>query len=330
MPHPSDRVVVASVGAGRMGRGIAHAFAYAGHQVRLLDAKPRPSADFAKLRDAALAEIRDSLKALASSGAFDPAHIPAIVARVSIHPAEEAAAALGDAPVIFEGVPEREDAKREALELIDAHAAPDATVASTTSTFLSTMLAAMSSRPERFLNAHWLNPAYLVPLVEVSPHDRTKPDVTKALVALLESIGKVPVVCKASPGYIVPRIQALAMNEAARLVAEGVASAEDVDKAILYGFGVRFSVLGLVEFIDWGGGDILYYASRYLAGATGEDRFKAPQAVEDNMAAGRIGMKSGQGFYDWSLQDVDEHRRKRLSEFAALLKYLGQIRPPVV
>ena len=330
MVGETQRITIASVGAGRMGRGIAHAFAYAGHPVRLLDAKPRPAADFAKLRDAALMEIRDSLQALASSGAFDAAAIPAILARVAIYPAEQANEALADATVIFEGVPEREDAKREALQLIDAHAAPDATVASTTSTFLSTMLAGMSARPERFLNAHWLNPAYLVPLVEVSPHAATKPEITSNLVALLESIGKVPVVCKASPGYIVPRIQALAMNEAARLVAEGVASAEDVDKAILYGFGVRFSVLGLVEFIDWGGGDILYYASRYLAGATGEDRFKAPQAVEDNMAAGRIGMKTGQGFYDWSSRDVDEHRRKRLAEFAALLKHLGQIRPPVV
>jgi 3-hydroxybutyryl-CoA dehydrogenase len=81
---------------------------------------------------------------------------------------------------------------------------------------------------------------------------------------LLEGIGKVPVVCAATPGFIVPRIQALAMNEAARMVEEGVASAEDIDKAIRYGFGFRYAVLGLLEFIDWGGGDILYYASRHL------------------------------------------------------------------
>ena len=79
--------------------------------------------------------------------------------------------------------------------------------------------------------------------------------------------GKTPVMCAPSAGYIVPRIQALAMNEAARMVEEGVASAEDIDTAVRLGFGLRFSVLGLLEFIDWGGGDILYYASRYLAGA---------------------------------------------------------------
>ena len=326
----SPRPQIASIGAGRMGRGIAHAFAYAGHDVHLLDIKPRSADAFATLKQEAMREIEASLGFLADAGLLARAAIAIILARITIHAADAAPAALAGCDYIFEGVPETEAAKRDALALIDAHARPEAIVASTTSTFLSTLLAGMTSHPTRFLNAHFLNPAYLVPLVEVSPHPGTAPHVTHALVQLLESIGKVPVVCKASPGYIVPRIQALAMNEAARLVAEGVASAEDVDKAILYGFGVRFSVLGLVEFIDWGGGDILYYASRYLAQATGEDRFKAPAAVEDNMAAGRIGMKSGQGFYDWTGRDVEAHRQQRISAFVALLRHLDQLRPPVM
>ena len=129
---------------------------------------------------------------------------------------------------------------------------------------------APSKHRERFLNAHWLNPAFLIPLVELSPGARTDPAVTARLKAMLEAIGKVPVVCAARPGYIVPRIQALAMNEAARMVEEGVASAEDIDKAIKYGFGIRYAVLGMLEFIDFGGGDILYYASRYLTEALGD------------------------------------------------------------
>ncbi len=116
--------------------------------------------------------------------------------------------------------------------------------------------------------------------------------------ALLECVGKVPVVCAARPGYIVPRIQALAMNEAARMVEEGVASAEDIDKAIKYGFGFRFAVLGMLEFIDWGGGDILYYASRYLTGALGNERYAAPEIVERNMAEGRRGLRDGAGFLE--------------------------------
>ena len=113
----------------------------------------------------------------------------------------------------------------------------------------------------------------------MSPGAATDPAVIARVKALLEGIGKVPVVCAATPGYIVPRIQALAMNEAARMVEEGVASAEDIDKAIKYGFGFRYAALGLLEFIDWGGGDILYYASRYLEGALDSDRYRAPEVI---------------------------------------------------
>ena len=131
-----------------------------------------------------------------------------------------------------------------------------------------------------------------------------------------------PVVCAARPGYIVPRIQALAMNEAARMVEEGVASAEDIDKAIKYGFGFRFAVLGMLEFIDWGGGDILYYASRYLTQALGNERYAAPEIVERNMREGRIGLKTGTGFLDYDGLDVDAYRRERLKAFVAMLGHL--------
>lgn len=322
--------VVACIGAGRMGRGIAHAFAYAGHRVRLIDAKPRDSEAFSRIAQEAMQEIRGSLELLAGLGQFDARHVARMLERISIHPRDDAAAALTDVRFVFEGVPETDEAKREAFAFADAVLAENAIFASTTSTFLSTTLAGYTRRPERFLNAHWLNPAFLMPLVEVSPHETTAPAAVRDLNALLESIGKVPVVCKAAPGFIVSRIQALAMNEAARLVEEGVATAEDVDKAVKYGFGMRFAVLGLLEFIDWGGGDILYYASRSLAAATGQDRFRAPQVIEDNMAAGRIGMKSGEGFYDWRARDIDAYRKARLADFIHMLDQRGVSRPPVV
>jgi 3-hydroxybutyryl-CoA dehydrogenase len=147
---------------------------------------------------------------------------------------------------------------------------------------------------------------------------------------LLEGIGKVPVVCAATPGFIVPRIQALAMNEAARMVEEGVASAEEIDKAIRYGFGFRYAVLGLLEFIDWGGGDILYYASRYLEGALGSDRYRAPEVISNNMRDGRIGLRTGGGFLDYSGLDIDAYREKRLADMVAMLRHFGLARPPVV
>jgi 3-hydroxybutyryl-CoA dehydrogenase len=321
---------IACLGAGRMGRGIAVVFAYAGHEVALVDLKPREAAAFEGLAAEAMADIRGILGMLARIGLMDEAHVETLAARVRVVPEGAAAEALGEADVVFEGVPEVVDLKREALARASAMTRPDAIIASTTSTILVDDISGAVERPERFLNAHWLNPAYLVPLVELSPGEATDPAVTARLKALLEGVGKVPVVCAPRPGYIVPRIQALAMNEAARMVEEGVASPEDLDRAIKYGFGFRFAVLGLIEFIDWGGGDILYYASRYLTQALGDERYKAPEIVERNMREGNIGMKTGRGFRDYSGMDVKAYQAERLAEFAAMLRQLGLGKPPVV
>jgi 3-hydroxybutyryl-CoA dehydrogenase len=324
------RARIACLGAGRMGRGIATVFAYAGHPVTIVDFKPRADADFVRLAAEARAEVRDTLTMLAGFGLFDATAVAPILARISVVPESHSAAALSAADVIFEGIPEVLELKRDALARASILAGPSSIIASTTSTILVDDLAGAVAQPERFLNAHWLNPAYLVPLVELAPGARTAPDVTARLKALLERIGKVPVVCAARPGYIVPRIQALAMNEAARMVEEGVASAEEIDKAIKYGFGFRFAVLGMLEFIDWGGGDILYYASRYLTQALGSERYAAPAIVERNMHEGRIGLTTRKGFLDYDTLDIEAYRRERLKAFVAMLGQLGLARPPVV
>jgi 3-hydroxybutyryl-CoA dehydrogenase len=321
---------IVSLGAGRMGRGIAVVFAYAGHPVTILDFKPREAAAFDKLAADALGEVRGTLTTLAKLGLFDESQVAQIAARVTVVPEARAQEALSGADVIFEGVPEVLDLKREALARAAELAGPKPIIASTTSTILVDDLSGSVAQPERFLNAHWLNPAYLVPLVELSPGKATDPAVTAKLKALLEGIGKVPVVCAPRPGFIVPRVQALAMNEAARLVEEGVASAEDIDKALKYGLGFRFAVLGILEFIDWGGGDILYYASRYLTDALGDDRYAAPAIIEKNMKEGRIGLSTRQGFLDYEGMDVDAYRRERLKAFVAMLGHFGLARPPVL
>ena len=310
--------MIVAAGAGRMGRGLAVAFAVAGRDVALVDLKHRDEAD-AYLADART-EVESTLNMLAECGLSPAADTAAHAARVAYVAAPEAAAAMQTAEVIFEGVPETMEAKEAALSAISA-ASDDAIIASTTSTILSTDLERFLSRPERFLNTHWLNPAYIIPLVELSPGDATAPAVTQQLVALLENLGKVPVVCKASPGFIVPRIQALAMNEAARLYEENVASPEDIDKATTWGLGFRFAVLGMLEFIDFGGGDILHHASNYMAGATGEDRFKAPKVIGENMEAGRIGLRTGAGFLNYEGMDVDAYRKDRIKALIAMLRH---------
>jgi 3-hydroxybutyryl-CoA dehydrogenase len=326
----ATRPTIACLGAGRMGRGIAVAFAYAGHAVTMIDVKARSAEQFAALESEALGEIRKTLASLARFGLLAESDAETVVARVSVVPAQGMAAALAGAGIVFEGVPEVVDLKREVLATASKCIGPEITIASTTSTILVDDLSGSVEHPGRFLNVHWLNPAYLIPLVEISPGTATDPKVTKQVKAMLEGIGKVAVVCAATPGFIVPRIQALAMNEAARMVEEGVASAEDIDKAIRYGFGFRYAVMGLLEFIDWGGGDILYYASRYLEGALGSDRYRAPEVISRNMRDGRIGMRTGAGFLDYSGLDVDAFREQRLAALVDMLRHFGLARPPVL
>jgi len=328
-PAPAaGRPRIAAAGAGRMGRGIALAFAWAGHEVDLIDLKPRPPAAWAALAAEARTEMAASLAQLESLGAAPPGAGARVLARIRLVPEADAGTALGAAAVVFEAVPETLEAKREAFARLSARCAPDAILASTTSTILVTSLVPMVADARRLLNAHWLNPAYVIPLVELSVHPGTDPSVTIRLRTLLEAIGKVPVVCGPAPGYIVPRLQALIMNEAARMIEDGVATAEDIDRATRYGLGLRFAAIGVVEFIDFGGNDILYHASRHLAAALGPERYTAPPIVDRLMHEGRNGLRSGEGFYDYRGRDLAAYRRDVLSRTLAMLRHVGLQRPP--
>lgn len=321
----SHKALIASVGAGRMGRGIAITFALAGHTARLIDVKERSSSEFEILQQSGFSELQSTVNMLCNIGMLDRQDIDSTIARISYVSKHECVAALHDADIIFEAVPETLAAKEAALKLISQFACSTAIVASTTSTILSDQLQPFMTNPERFLNAHWLNPAFLIPLVEVSPASKTEPAVVNRLNELLEKMGKVPVVCSASPGYIVPRIQALAMNEAARMVEEGVASVEDIDKATKYGFGFRFAILGLLEFIDWGGGDILYYASRYMTEAMDNQRYASPEIIERNMHEGRIGLSTQKGFLDYQSMNISDYQQERLAQFVSMLRHIGKL-----
>ena len=318
----------AAVGAGRMGRGIAIAFAYAGHRISLIDLRPRSDEAWHRLRDEAKAEIEASLAGLSQLGVIDAQQIPAIAARVAFVKAAAAPAALAAAELVFEGVPETMEAKREAFEQLNRHCRDDAILTSTTSSILVTQLAALVRLPARFLNMHWLNPAYVIPVVELSCHPGTDAAVLARTRSLMEEIGKLPVVCGASPGYIVPRLQALVMNEAARMIEEGAATAEEIDKATRYGLGLRFAALGVVEFIDFGGCDILHHASREMSASIDKGRYTAPAIVDRMVGEGRLGLKSGSGFYDYAGRDVAAYRRDVLSRTLGELKHAGLWRAP--
>jgi 3-hydroxybutyryl-CoA dehydrogenase len=136
--------------------------------------------------------------------------------------------------------------------------------------------------------------------------------------------------CSASPGYIIPRLQSLLMSECARMVEEGVASPVDIDKAIVNGFGPRYSTMGVIEFIDWGGLDITYYAGHYMAKALNSPRHAPPPSIDRMMAEGKRGMREGQGYYDFRKMDVRAYQEDKMRRFVDLLRTLGKIPPPKV
>lgn len=319
---------IVALGAGRMGRGIGHVFAYAGYRVDILDFKPRGAEEGAQMRAAVTEEIGANLALLRDLGVLDEGQRQAMLGRIRVFPVEAAPAVLGAADVVFEGVTETLDAKRDALARLCAHLGPQAVIASTTSSMLADTLAALVTHPARFLNAHFLNPAYLIPLVEVSPAKSTAEATFAELKALLESAGKVVVRCAPSPGFIVPRLQAAAMNEAARLVEEGVATPEDIDRAVRAGFGPRYTAMGMCEFIDYGGLDILYYASRSMAQALDAPRYEPPAIVERLMREGKRGAREGEGLADWRGRDLAAYQKALVGRFVALFAHLKLLPPP--
>ncbi|MFC3052405.1 3-hydroxybutyryl-CoA dehydrogenase [Kordiimonas pumila] len=325
---PTKKMMVGALGAGRMGRGIAISYALAGAEVCLIDIKGRTPQQRLEMRENLEKELTLDLGFLARLGIIAEGAISQIMSNITLYASDSAVLNTIDFDIVYEGVPEHRDAKEAAFQWMSEHIAPEVIIASTTSTFLVDDLAELISHPERFANAHWLNPAHLMPLVEISKGKLTSDATITALRSNLKSIGKSPVVCGPTPGYIVPRIQALAMNEAARLVEEGAASAADIDTAIRLGFGTRYAILGMLEFIDWGGGDILYYASDYLSKNIDKDRYKVPDIIRDNMHNNRKGISDGKGFYDYSNMDVSAYREKRMSEFAGLLQHM-QLMPKV-
>lgn len=185
---------VAAYGAGRMGCGIGICFALVGWQINLIDSKSRDN--WPGYKAGIEAEIALTLALLVDLDCLPAGSETVISKRITLHPYKEGLSSLSNTDVVFEAVPETEVAKKEAFRKLESVLPHQAIVAPTTLTFLADLLAEWSTRPEYVLNAHFLNPAFLMPLVEVSPHEDTNSSETNAVKEVLEEIGKVPVLCK--------------------------------------------------------------------------------------------------------------------------------------
>ena len=312
--------IAAVIGAGRIGRQIALAFALGDWRVKLRDVKERSRADAEAVLADARREIERDLGLMVEEAVVQPADAADALARIECGVGLDG---LGACAFVQEALPELLDVKRESFSRLKGHVSDDAIIASASSTISPRHLADAVPCPERFLVAHWLNPAHIIPLVEVVPGAATKPDVIDRALALLERLGKMPVRCGDSPGFIGPRLQVLLMNEAVRLVEEGVATPADVDRAFRAGMGFRYATIGIFEFIDWGGVDILQRASRFMTEATGDPRFAATRLVDEKIARNELGPKTGRGFFDY---DGERRDAFETAKVRALLRQLKRER----
>ncbi|MBQ1076133.1 3-hydroxyacyl-CoA dehydrogenase family protein [Micromonospora sp. C31] len=278
----SDRFVV--VGAGTMGLGIAYVAAGAGHAVELVEVDRARGA-------AALERLGELWDRAVTRGKLDADRAAANRERVTLR---AGLAEVAEEPaVVVEAVPERPDLKRAVLR--EAEALRPALLGSNTSSIPIAALAEGLARPERFLGLHFFNPVWAMALLEVVVGPATAAETTAEAVALAGRLGKDPVVVRDMPGFATSRLGVTLGLEAIRMVADGVASPADIDKAMVLGY--RHPV-GPLELTDIVGLDVRLDIARTLQAAYG-DRFAPPPLLTEMVAAGRLGKKSGQGFYRW-------------------------------
>jgi 3-hydroxybutyryl-CoA dehydrogenase len=283
----SDLHTVAVVGAGTMGHGIAQVAAQAGYAVRLADAVPGAAL-------AGLDRIRANLDGGVQRGKVTAAERDAALARI------EAAAgvieAARGADLVIEAVPENLDLKRDLFARLGA-AAPSAVLATNTSSLSIADIASAAPGPERVVGMHFFNPVHLMKLVEVVTHEGTSVAARDAALAAARRMGKEPIVVRDSPGFASSRLGVALGLEAIRMVEEGVASPEDIDRAMSLGYNHPMGPLRLTDLV---GLDVRLAIARYLHATLGGQRFAPPALLERMVAEGKLGRKTGQGFYAWT------------------------------
>lgn len=278
---------VAVIGAGTMGHGIAQVAAAAGCHVILADAT-------AELADRGLQRIRENLAEGIRRGKVSEADRDAVLDRVRT--SGELAAAAQGCDLVVEAVPERMDLKVALLQGVEPHLADDAIIASNTSSLSISAMQNALERPERMIGLHFFNPVHINPLVEIVRGDLTDDQVVNASRAFVQRIGKEAIVVKDTPGFATSRLGVLLGLEAMRMLEEGVASAHDIDRALELGY--RHPV-GPLKLTDMVGLDVRLDIARYLHDQLGAAHFKPPRILETMVAAGKLGKKSGEGFYKW-------------------------------
>jgi 3-hydroxybutyryl-CoA dehydrogenase len=306
----------AVIGTGMMGPGIALSLALGGVRSTILSRTAGGAA-------AGLAKAKEQARVLVANGLAETNDAQRALGRLEASTDFDGAIAAAD--LVVESGPEDMGWKQELFARMDGMARPGAVLASNTSGLSITAIASRCARPERVLTTHYWNPPHLMPLVEIVKGAKTSAEIAEAVRQLLADCGKIPVVVKKDrPGQLGNRLQMALVREAANIVAEGIADAEDVDAVAKNGFGLRMPAYGIFEHQDIVGLDLGIRVVDYVA----QDLYNEPRAPENMrelVRAGKVGAKAGQGFYDWSAKSADEVRARRDAFLVEVLQYRRRV-----
>jgi len=284
----ADSIQTAAVlGAGTMGHGIAQMLALSGVTARLFDVD-------AGAVERGLASVRANLDKGVAKGKVEAAARDAALDRLSGTTSMDEA--LAEVNVVIEAVPEKLELKRSIFETLGKSLGPDVLLGTNTSSLPVGRIAEVAAHPERVVGLHFFNPVHIMKLVEVIEAETTSDEAVTTALDLARRMGKEPIHVKDSPGFASSRLGVAIGLEAIRMLESGVASAEDIDKAMTLGYGFPMGPLRLTDLV---GLDVRLSIAEFLAEEFG-DRFQAPALLRQKVARGELGKKAGQGFYAWS------------------------------
>ncbi|MDA0999066.1 MAG: 3-hydroxyacyl-CoA dehydrogenase family protein [bacterium] len=293
---PQEIRRIGVVGGGYVGHGVAQQFAQAGYPVAMYNRTPESS-------ERAMAGIRRGVQIFVDEGYVTPQEAEETLARIA--PTTDFRAAVEGADFIVESVSEKLEVKQEIFREMDSLAPENAILASETSGLKMTDISRMTQRPERCISTHSYTPPPLIPVVEISPGERTAPEVVEATMAFLRLVGKEPVLCKEVPGHIGVRLTTAMRREAYNIIEKGYATPEAVD-TVVRSVGRLWPILGILEVSDLSGIDVMRDVQRNIQPHL--DHRAEPSPLLDKMIeAGTLGQKAGKGFYEW-----DEARRNEI------------------
>lgn len=288
MKTPIERIAV--LGAGTMGHGVAQVCAAAGCETVLYDI------DMSAV-DAGMKRIRANLEKGVSLGKITEEDRNGTLSRIQL--SSELALALEGVQMVIEAAPESIEIKHDLFRLVEQRVGEDAVFATNTSSLSITRLASMLEFPERFVGLHFFNPVHIMKLAEVVRGEKTSDETMKVTVEFAHFIGKDPIVVKDSPGFASSRLGILLGLEAIRMVEAGVASPASIDKAMVLGYRHPMGPLKLTDLV---GLDVRLDIAEYLHRTLNSEAFRPPELLKRLVAEGKLGKKSGEGFYRWTEQ----------------------------